>query len=466
MISVIIANSRGDKHPDWVQIAVRSVEEQSVKVELIVINNIGRKRTIGECWNLGVKDATGEYCFFLGDDDWITETYLSEVLHYAKKYSEHVMWTTNMTAFHNDSKTYVALTRICTGMWRREYLLKYPFNEKLNSGIDREYLEEMKKRGDTGFSLNTNFGYYYRKHSDYSCAADIKLVDVNDDIDMYVLTSSSNFLTPLVKEWKKDKKVFVSTEPFSPVFADKAKVIWCEWLRNASLDVATYDCKAKKILRIHAYEAFSELIYYTDFSDFDTVIFVAEHIKDFVESKVGKIPNAVVIPVGVRVNGYDPVKEQNNKIAYAGQISRKKGIGELFLIARELPEYEFHVAGKFVDEDVAQFFEEKKPDNITLEPFSYNLKEWLKDKTYIINTSLREGNPITVLEAMEVGLKPLVYDWIGAKEIYGKTYKNIKELKGLLNEPYEPSIYKEFVKTHFNFEDTFKKIESVINGNI
>ncbi len=456
-------DSRSLKHADWVQTAVQSIEKQSVEVELIVLKNTDRKKTIGHLWNEGVKQATGEYCFFIGDDDFICETYLSEVLYYAEKYTNHVMYTTNMTIFHEDSKLYHTVVRICTGMWRKDYLLKHPFNEKLQKGIDREYLEEMKKRGDTGFTLNTNFGYYYRKHSDYSCAADIKLVDVNDDIDMYVLTSSSNFISPLVEEWKKDHKVFVSTEEFSPVFADKAKVIWCEWLRNTSIDASFYECKAKKILRIHAYEAFSELIYYTVFSKFDTVIFIAQHIKDFVESKVGKIPNAVVIPVGVSTNGYNPVREKNNKIAYAGQISRKKGVGELFLIARELPEYEFHVAGKFVDEDVAEFFKQKKPDNVTIEPYSYDIKEWLKDKSYIINCSLREGNPITVLEAMSVGCAPLIRGWIGADVIYGdNVYDSIDDLKRLLKKPYTPEVYKEFVNRHFNIEDTLKKINQVI----
>ena len=69
MISVVMIDSRSDKHPDWVQVAVQSIERQNVEVELVVVNNIGRKRTIGECFNLGVEDATGEYCFFIGDDD-------------------------------------------------------------------------------------------------------------------------------------------------------------------------------------------------------------------------------------------------------------------------------------------------------------------------------------------------------------------------------------------------------------
>ena len=234
-------------------------------------------------------------------------------------------------------------------------------------------------------------------------------------------------------------------------------------MRNPAIEVSEYKCKAKKILRLHAGEAFSPLIYYTDFSKFDLIIFVAEHIKDFVESKRGKLDNAVIIPVGVGVNGYIPNQKKSNKIAYAGDLSRKKGVGELLLIAKSLPEYEFHIAGKFSEEDIADYFNKAKPYNIKMYPFRYDLKDWLKEFPYYLNTSMREGNPITVLEAMSVGCQPLVKDWVGAKEIYGdNVYSNIDDLKRLLNKPYNPQEHKNFVDKHYNFNDTLQLIKEAI----
>jgi len=462
MISVVIVDSRSDKHPDWVQLAKDSVKRQTVdNLDLIVIDNIGRKKTVGQCWNEGVKKAKHDLVLFLGDDDWLSMDYCSVLLQYALANQGYEMWATNMIAFDEKTKLYTVLTRICTGMWRKEYLIKYPFNEKLKRGIDREYIQEMQKRGDRGYTINHHYGYYYRKHEDYSLAGKITFIKENPQI--YVLASGRNFIDPLVAKWKKDKEVVVSTEQFNPLMADDAEIIFCEWLREDAIAASKYECSAKKILRLHSYEAFSPLIYYTDFSKFDVVIFIAEHIKDFVESKVGKIPNAVVIPVGVGINGFNPkTKIKNNKIAYAGEISRKKGIGELLFIARSLPEYDFYIAGKFSEEDVAGYLNEKQPDNVFIEPFSYDLPKFFEDKTYIINTSLREGNPITVLEGMSYGLKPLMADWVGAEEIYGKTFKDLDELKELLNEPYEPEKYKKFVKDNFDFEDTYKQIGKLL----
>lgn len=447
-------DSRSDKHPDWVDLAKRSIENQSIKVEFLVIKNLDRKHTIGKLWNAGVQKASGDYVFFLGDDDFLSECYLNELLHYAKKQENSVYWTTNMTVFNETSHAF--MKRQCTGMWRRDYLLKHPFNEELKTGIDREYLEEVKKRGDVGSLIPHNFGYFYRKHEDYSCAGDIKIT--NEPSEIYVLARSDSFIKPLIENWD----AYLSTESFDPKIADGSKIIWCDFANNIAVAVADYECGARKFLRIHAGDAFGESIKYIDFSKFEKVIFVAKHIKDYVENKFGKIPNSILIPNGVKLNGQFAQKEKNNKIAYAGQLSRKKGIGEFFLIANELPEYEFHVAGKFIEDDVAEYFNKRKPDNVILYPFQYDINEWFKDKTYILNTSLRESQAMSVIDGMAVGLKPLVYNWIGADKIYSKTFKNIKELRGLLEEPYEPEIYREFVERHYDFKDTLKQIENLL----
>lgn len=462
MISVVMINSRSDKHPDWVNMAIDSVKNQTVDCELIAVDNIGRKRTIGECWNEGVKKAGYDYVLFLGDDDWLAQDYCSSLIQYALNHPEFVMWTTYMTVYSEDQKLYSPLQRIVTGMWRKEYLLKYPFNEELEKGIDREYIQEMQKREDRGMTLIHNFGYFYRKHSDYSCAGSITFT--KEKAQIYVLPTYRSFIDPLVKEWKKDKTVFVSSEEFDPLLADEAEVIFCEWLSENAIKVSEYECKAKKILRVHSYEAFSPLIHYVKWDAFDKVIFIADHIKEYVESKIGELPNAVVIPVGIDLDKFifEP-HPKNNKIAYAGELSRKKGIGELLFIANSMPDYEFHIAGKFTEDDTARYFNERKSDNVFLYPYSYNLSEFLRDKTFIINTSLREGNPITVLEGMALGLKPLVRDWVGADKIYeGYTYKNINEFRKLL-EDYHPQKYRKFAE-QYDIKKTFEKINEHLSS--
>jgi hypothetical protein len=262
---------------------------------------------------------------------------------------------------------------------------------------------------------------------------------------------------------KRFDDVFIESK-FNPELADSAEVIWCEWLNNTAIEVANYPCKAKKILRVHAYDAFGEAVKYIDFSKFYKVIFVAKHIKDYVESKFGKIENAVVISNGVKINEPEQ-KYRNNKVAWAGDISRKKGVGELFLIANHFDEFEFHVAGRFNEEDVAWWFNQRKPDNVILHPYQYDIEGWFMDKTFIMNTSIREGCPVGVLQGMERGLKPVIRNWIGADKIYEKewVWDNFTMLEQILYGEVKPSVYHDYVKKNFNFEKKFKEIEKIVN---
>ena len=458
-VTVIVIDSRSKTHPDWVHQCIESILGQTVEVELIVIENTERDKTIGKCWNEAVKQAKTEWCFFVGDDCTLARDCVQVMLNHTDHKLPCV--TTFMIMFDGEEKVYKTVFRPCTGMWRREYLLEYPFNEKLEKGIDREYFEEAKKRNHYAYNIDYYFGHYDRRHGDHR-SGKVQLKYPKEKQDIYVTSAGGiSFITPLVERWRETRKVVLDSKFFTPEV--EADIVWCEWGNKNAVTIGDHKSDARKFLRFHAYEAYSEWIFKIKWDVYEKVIFVAKHIKDRVEAIVGKIPNAVVIPVGIKLNGFEVRKERNNKIAYAGQISRKKGAGELMLLAKSLPDYEFHIAGKYTEDDVADYFNFQKPDNVFIHPYSYNLNEWLKDYTYIINTSMREGNPITTLEAMTCGLKPLVRDWVGAKEIYGDyVYENLDELKKLLEGSYEPEKYRKFVEDNYNFEDTYKEIEKLL----
>lgn len=457
-ISVVVIDSRSKIHPDWVQTCKDSILNQTRPVdELIVIDNTDRDKTIGKCWNNAAKEAEGDWIFFVGDDCFIARDCVQVMLNHTDDKINCV--TTFMTMF--DDKEYKVVQRPCTGMWRKDYLLKYPFNETLDKGIDREYFEEAIKRGDNYHLIPYYFGHYDRRHDDHRSGK--VTMSMPEKTDIYITSSGGvNFIAPLVAEWRKTKKVFMTAQPFDPLV--KSDIIWCEWGNENAVKVADFETEAKKFLRIHSYEAFTAYIHYIDFKKFEKVFFIADHIKDYVENKVGKIPNAVVVPVGVDVSKFTIGKNKDRrKIAFAGQISRKKGAGELILLANSFPEFQFHVAGKFNEDDTARVFNEHKPKNIILEPYSYNLNKFFEDKSFILNTSLREGNPITVLEGMASGLKPVVNNWIGAERIFGdNVYSNVQDVSDLLYEYSEPEKYRKFIENNYSFEKTVEKINEYL----
>lgn len=469
MISFLVIDSRSDKHFNWVNTCIQSLNSMYGDFEIVVVPNLGRALTIGQAWNLGVKECRGEWVCFVGDDDYVAFDYADTLNKWIS--SEHVRGTnivnvaTYMTAFDEDTGNKFPMTRQSTGAWKRDYLLKYPFNEKLEKGIDREYVEEMIKRGDLSLIIEYYFGYFYRRHFDYRCAGDV--IFHKEKSDFYFVTTNRIFLSAIEKKLSKYGSIFIDTS-FDYDLAKGAKVIWCEWANQKAIDVSNTKLDGLKVLRIHAYEAFTEYASQINWNGFDVVIFIDDYIKDYVERQYGKVNGAVVIPNGVDLDRFtlNPEKQKNNKIAFAGYLTRKKGIGELLLLARSLPEYEFHLAGKYQENDIADWINHKKPDNVFIHEWKYEgaMNEFYQDKTFVLNTSMRESQGMSICEGMACGCKPIVHDWIGAEEIYGKeyVYRDINEFKKILDGSFEPGKYRQFIKDNYNFENTFKKIEEVL----
>lgn len=473
LITVVMIDSRSDRHPDWVQTAINSVKKQTYPVKFLVVDNVGRKKTIGQCWNEAVKHINTPWTFFLGDDDWISPDLCGLFAYYAQRpdLQHAVSFTTNMTVYREEAKETRTkeLPRPHTGCWKTEYLRKYPFNEKLEKGIDREYIEEVEKRGDTKILIHYHAGYHYRQHDDYSCAGKISLKPQSGEI--YINSRYPIHVSNIAERLKKDYSVTLDNHPFDPLSTRGAKLWFCDWGNENAAAMGSYETDVPKILRIHAYEVFTQLLHHIPFDNYDMVIFVAEHIKEYAEKVLNRtIEQAMVIPNAVSMETFriPEGKQLNNKIAYAGELSRKKGLPLLMFIAEHFPEYEFHLAGKFNEPDMAEFFYQKAPGNIYLEPFSYDLNKFFEDKTYYLHTSPREGCPVTPLQAMAAGLQPLIYDAIGMQDIFTstQTFSNLHDLQDLLTWPVNFVSNRGFVNQNHNIEFIYPIWENLINGYI
>jgi glycosyltransferase involved in cell wall biosynthesis len=470
-ITVVMIDSRSDIHPDWVTVAINSVKAQYHPVKMIVIDNRDLEYTIGQCWNQAVQKADTEWILFIGDDDWLSRDYclcLSKFVEDDRKTrgNEYDAVTTAMT-FYNPEQLPFETPQQNTGMWKREYLLKYPFNEKLKKGVDREYVEEASKRGCNTAHLNYHHGIYVRVHDTHNLTKRPELLEEPGEYVFFARMPT--FIRPVVDGLKyQGHNVTLSNHDYHPEYVKNAKVIWCDWADKDAFEIARLETNAKKILRVHAYEAFTTMLYYINYNAFDKIIFVAPHIREIVETRLKRrLERATIIPNGVKVEDYEIAegKEKNNKIAWAGQIDRKKGAQLLMFIAEHFPQYQFHIAGKFYEEDIAVYFNECKPDNLILEPYSYDLNEFFKDKTYFLNTSPREGCPVTPLEAMACGVKPLIYRWHGSDKYLPSywTFKSLSELETLLAGDVDPYRYREYVDKNNNFSTMYSRFKEIID---
>lgn len=163
---------------DYLKGAIKSIEDQAYpNVELIQVENMDKKKTIGKCWNVGVEKATGEWCFFLGDDDQITPDYLMSLMIFVKTVAPPEMKgvTSYLTAFDTKKSVQVPVKIYPTGMFEREYLIENPFDEELKKRVDTAYYKSGAE--EVAGICQWHFGYYYRQHDDMVSGRSVKFMD-------------------------------------------------------------------------------------------------------------------------------------------------------------------------------------------------------------------------------------------------------------------------------------------------
>lgn len=168
-ISVVIVDSRSHTHPEWVQKAIDSVKGQTLDdIELIVLDNKDRLFTIGRMYNQGLQNATADWVYFLGDDDYVSCDYFATLKVFIERYinEDTVIASTYSTFFDDDKKEKALKTKCPMGAYKREYFLEHPFHEYLIKYIDVNAVEEAGKDGKNMATCPWHFGYYYRQHSD------------------------------------------------------------------------------------------------------------------------------------------------------------------------------------------------------------------------------------------------------------------------------------------------------------
>jgi glycosyltransferase involved in cell wall biosynthesis len=286
---------------------------------------------------------------------------------------------------------------------------------------------------------------------------------------VYFVASSDTFVRPIVEALQSKGYECVLDSSFDKNTASESDVIWCEWADQNAMEVQNFIFRGKKILRIHGYEVYEQDTYrYLNPKAFDTIIFVSQEIADYYQVQIkGTLDNVVVMPNWVDSTKFTIAdgKEKNNNVVATGYIGRKKGLGDMLLIATAYPNHQFHLVGSVQELDIAHYLETVDlPKNLHIHPpmSQEELNNFYADKSYYLHCGLRETFGVAIYEAMLSGLKPIVRDAVGTKQWYDEQWiwKTLEELNRMLDiDEVNPSEYREYAK---NVADTEKLINSIM----
>jgi glycosyltransferase involved in cell wall biosynthesis len=204
------------------------------------------------------------------------------------------------------------------------------------------------------------------------------------------------------------------------------------------------------------------------------LIFVADHIRElFGEMWAGR---ASQVPQGTIYNSVSihqaPFREHSPgpKLAYIGFLGPKKGITLLLqclMAAREVNhEFKLHIAGRFQDKRFEVYVRHLLADaglvdHVVFHGWVQDIFAFLNQMDYLVSTSPWEGCPNNVIEAMSCGVRPLIHNWRGARQIFPPqlSFNSISQMKSMLRDSnYDSRGYRQYAEKHFNAEIQLSKL--------
>jgi glycosyltransferase involved in cell wall biosynthesis len=303
------------------------------------------------------------------------------------------------------------------------------------------------------------------------------------NIAFFVQPGLDSFLKPIVAELSKDHRTKVMITRNVAELEDGmrwADICWFEWcdalmVHASKLPIALHK---KIVCRLHSYEAFTSYIYQVNWSAVDRVIFVGQHIRNYVLGQVPQLRDhqCHVIPNGIQMDRYTfRQRSPGFKIAYVGYINHKKGPMLLLHAFKAIhdrdPRYQLHIAGTFQDLRYQLYFKHMIAEwgieeSVHFDGWQQDVGPYLDDKDYIISASPLESQQLSVMEAMAKGIKPLIHNFYGAKQVYRDDFiwSSIDDLVAQVTSGlYDSALYREFVQAHYAFDQQILKIRALID---
>jgi glycosyltransferase involved in cell wall biosynthesis len=291
---------------------------------------------------------------------------------------------------------------------------------------------------------------------------------------MVVDNIGSFSLVPYFKE-KFDGEIYSMSNLFSREMWEIFKrvspdVVFVDFANENAVNMANLakeelSKKPKIIVRLHGYEAQSELIKQVDWNHIDHLIVVSPKFEEIVKSKVGDAVQVHVVPNGI---DFDKFKLQNAEEishedwAYAGYLNKKKGPTLLRTVVKSMKDKQFHIAGSYQDEHVRLYMECADLPNAKFYGW-VDTGEFLTGKGFILSTSVTESFGMSIAEGMAMGLTPAVHHWPGAELIWPEKYvwETFDDLKNISLNPMDPNECRAWVEERYSMENCIESVMSL-----
>ncbi|UYP00921.1 methyltransferase domain-containing protein [Oceanotoga sp. DSM 15011] len=300
-------------------------------------------------------------------------------------------------------------------------------------------------------------------------------------IAFFCLPGLETFIKPIAEEmaYEYEVNLIISENPEEiKKGVEWADIVWIEWANELAVYMSNNINilnEKRVICRIHRYEVYSDYMKQIDWNKIDKIITVSKNIKENIEKNYKNLNKKVeIINNGVNLEKFKYLKrKKGKKICYIGYLHMRKNPMNLLEIMNKIKEegYEIEIAGEYQDKMLKEYMEymikeQRIEKNIKFKGWIKNIDEFLKDKNYIISTSIHESFGYGIAEAMSRGIKPLINNFEGAYDIWPKhlIYNTIDEaIKILKEDEYNSEYYREWIENNYCFEEKIYQINHLFD---
>ncbi len=283
-------------------------------------------------------------------------------------------------------------------------------------------------------------------------------------------------ISPWENVWVKYLRKYFETLGHTFVFkhnldlniVNQADVVICGWADGYAKALGEFPKLAEKyICFLRSYEYYSDIFRKVNWANFDCCFVVNQYIysqvKDEIKCTVLSTRNAIDLET-VSLSG----QEVNKDILFLADINHKKGIQLLTLIARELPERRFTLAGRVQDRRFMEYIKEQQLPNLKYVGYSVDVRELFNSHGYILSCSPAEGNPNNIIEGMAYGLNPVVHRYLGYEGQFPEScyYTTVHEAIELLQAKRKPHDHHKFIEETYDMNIVYDILNKVAEGTV
>lgn len=296
------------------------------------------------------------------------------------------------------------------------------------------------------------------------------------------------FMPILVEDWESKGHIVIKDKGWDPAKVTECDVSFFEFVDNSLMRASDPgdsfyqnpqygpQPQGKKIIaRAHDIDIHVGNLGRVQWEWVTDLVFVAQHLMDKALSEID-LPDTVrvhLIPHGIDTNKFTfKMKPMQKKIAWIGNINDHKRLETALMVLAELPrDYSLHVVGTGLGTWRKYYVENYIKDNgLNVEFIEHveSVNDFLEDKDFLLGTGMKEAFSFVSGEAMSKGIKTLIHNFWGAKEVwkdYPYIWNTVSEVVEMIKEQechYQQEFYRNYIEQHYPLDRMLQRYDELV----